>query len=105
MAKEYVERREGGYYVCGNRVSLDSIVYAFLRGESPESIAESFPTVSLEQIFGAIAYYLANRPTVDEYLLEGRADFARLREEAKRRYPALYAKLEAARHLTPKPTA
>ena len=43
MAKEYVEQRDGGYYLAGSRVSLDSVVYAFLRGESPESIAESFP--------------------------------------------------------------
>ena len=41
MAKEYVEQRHGGYYLTGVRVSLDSIVYAFLRGESPESVAES----------------------------------------------------------------
>jgi hypothetical protein len=35
MAKEYVEQRQGGYYLTSVRVSLDSIVYAFLRGESP----------------------------------------------------------------------
>jgi hypothetical protein len=36
--KEYVEEREGCYYVTDSRVSLDSIVYAFRRGESPETI-------------------------------------------------------------------
>src|SRR6266536_3906414 len=105
MAKEYVEQREGGYYVLGSRVSLDSIVYAFLRGESPEGIAESFPAISLEQVFGAIAFYLANRDTVDTYLREGRAEFARLRDEARRKHPGLYAKLEAARHAAPNPDA
>ena len=105
MAKEYVERREAGYYVLGSRVSLDSIVYAFLRGESPEGIAESFPAVSLEQVFGAIAFYLANRDTIDTYLREERAEFARLREESRRKHPALYAKLEAARHVMPNPGA
>jgi len=53
MAKEYVEQREGGYYILGSRVSLDSVAYAFLRGESPEGIADSFPALSLEQVFGA----------------------------------------------------
>jgi len=38
---EYVEQRNGGYYVAGTRVSLDSIVYAFLRGETPEGIQDS----------------------------------------------------------------
>jgi uncharacterized protein (DUF433 family) len=55
MAAEYVEQRGGGYYIAGSRVSLDSVVYAFLRGESPEGIVESFPALSLEQVLGAVA--------------------------------------------------
>jgi len=101
MVKEYVEEREGGYYVAGSRVSLDSVVYAFLRGESPEGIAESFPALSLEQVFGALAFYLANREIVDNYLKSGREEFATMREEARRKNPALYAKLEAVRHGVP----
>lgn len=56
MGKEYVEQRDNGYYVSSTRVSLDSVVYAFLRGESPEGIAESFPAISLKEIFGALAF-------------------------------------------------
>ena len=48
MAREYIEQRNGGYFVKDARVSLDSVVYAFLRGESPEGIAESFPSLGLE---------------------------------------------------------
>jgi uncharacterized protein (DUF433 family) len=48
MARDYVEPRDGGYFILGTRVSLDSVVYAFLRGESPEGIAESFPALDLE---------------------------------------------------------
>jgi len=105
MATAYVEQRDGGYYIAGSRVSLDSVVYAFLRGESPEGIAESFPAVSLEQIFGAVAFYLANRESIDAYLRDGRAEFARMRDEARRKHPALYSKLEAARHGAPRPSA
>ena len=97
MENHYVDEREGGYYVSCTRVSLDSIVYAFLRGESPEGIIESFPALSLEQAYGAIAFYLAHQQTVDGYLQKGRADFERMREESRRKHPALYAKLEAAR--------
>jgi uncharacterized protein (DUF433 family) len=64
MATGYVEQREGGYYVAGSRVSLDSVVYAFLRGELPEGIVESFPALGLEQVFGAMAFYLANRDSM-----------------------------------------
>jgi hypothetical protein len=44
MDKTYVEQRDGGYYVAGERVSLDSLVYAFRRVSSPESIRRSFPS-------------------------------------------------------------
>ncbi len=104
MAKEYVEQREGGYYVTGSGVSLGSVIYAFLRGESPEDIVESFPAISLEPVFGAVTFYLANREMIDQHLQEEKAEFARLREEARRNNPALYARLEAARRSTPKPT-
>lgn len=97
MAKDYVEERGGGCYVLGSRVSLDSIVYAYLRGDSPEGIAESFPGLSAEQVFGALAFYLANRPIIDRHLQEERAEFSRVREEARRRRPTFYAKLEASR--------
>ena len=47
---EYVERHDGGYWVAGSRVSLDSVVYAFLEGLAPETIvAECFPVLSLER--------------------------------------------------------
>jgi uncharacterized protein (DUF433 family) len=103
MPKEYVEQRNGGYYVQGTRVSLDSVVYAFLRGESSDGIGESFPALSLEQVYGAIAFYLAHRESIDSYLQEGKAEFARLRDEARRKHPRLYAKLDAARESTPSP--
>ena len=97
MAKDYVENVGGAYRVAGSRVSLDSVVYAFLRGESPDGIAESFPALNLEQVYGAIAFYLAHRDTIDSYFRGGRADFERLREQARRDHAALYAKIEAAR--------
>jgi hypothetical protein len=43
MIGEFVEQRNGGYYVSGTRVSLDSIVYAYRGGEPAESIRQSFP--------------------------------------------------------------
>ena|ERR1041385_2910606 len=104
MAKDYVEQRDGGYYIADSRVALGSLVYAFLRGESPEEILESFPGISLERVFGAITFYLANREMVDRYLEQEEAEFNRLREEARRNSPALYAKIDAARRIVSKPT-
>jgi uncharacterized protein (DUF433 family) len=104
MVKEYVEQRETVYYIAGSRVSLASVVHAFLRGESPEEIADSFPAINLEQVFGAIAFYLANRELIDPYFQQGKADFARLREAARKNDPAFHARLEAARRTALKPT-
>ena len=69
MSKEYIEQREGGYYVSGTRVSLDSLIHAFRRGESPETICQNFEVLQLEEVYGAIAFYLANQAVIDAYLV------------------------------------
>ena len=69
MAKEYIEQREGSYYIAGTRISVDSIVHAFRRGESPETICQNFDLLRLEEVYGAIAYYLANQADIDAYLI------------------------------------
>ncbi|MBW4669926.1 MAG: DUF433 domain-containing protein [Cyanomargarita calcarea GSE-NOS-MK-12-04C] len=96
LTKAYIEQRNAGYWLEGTRISLDSVVYSFLNGESPESIAQNFPLLSLEQVYGAIAFYLANRELVDAYLEEGEAEFQRLQQSCKEKSPLLYQKLKAA---------
>lgn len=54
--------------VADTHVMLDSIIAAFERGHSPETIRSQFPSLLLEQVYGAIAYYLSHRAEVDEYL-------------------------------------
>ena len=68
MTSEYIEERNGGYYIAGTRISLDSVVYSFDRGESPEAIQQSFPALKLAQIYGAIAFYLDHQTEVRRYL-------------------------------------
>mgnify|MGYP006441618337 CR=1 FL=1 len=80
MTKEYIEKRDGAYFIKGSRVSLDSIVYAFLEGISPESIVQSFPILTLEEVYGAITYYLANKTKIDDYLKEGELLYEQQRE-------------------------
>ncbi len=98
MDKSYVEQREGAYFVKGTRVSLDSVTYAFLDGFSPETMATDFyPVLSLEEIYGAIAYYLAHRDAIDRYSREGEAEYEKLREESRKADPEFYGKLMAAK--------
>jgi uncharacterized protein (DUF433 family) len=94
MAKEYVEKREGGYYIAGTRVSLDSIVYEFRTGASPESIAQSFPVLRLEQVYGAITFYLANQTQIEEHLVDSEKEYVKQVQEARARDPQLYNRLE-----------
>jgi len=69
MEKQYVEYRDQGYWIAGTRVSLDSVVRAFQNGLSPETIAiECFPSLTLEQVYGAITHYLSHKAVVDDYL-------------------------------------
>jgi uncharacterized protein (DUF433 family) len=82
--KQYIEGRESGYRIVGKRVSLDSIIYAFLAGQSPESIVQSFPALTLEEVYGAITFYFANRTAIDAYLSEGQQLFETLRQQARK---------------------
>ncbi len=58
----------GGIRVGQSRVTLDSLLAAYHNGSTPEEIAVQYSVLSLEEIYGAIAYYLSHRPGIDRYL-------------------------------------
>ncbi|MBI1898182.1 MAG: DUF433 domain-containing protein [Acidobacteria bacterium] len=94
--KEFVERREGSFYLIGSRVPLATIVHDFKNGDAPETIQSNFSTLSLEQIYGAITFYLGNKEEVEKDLVERR----RIEDEFIKTHPAppeLKQKLERAR--------
>src|SRR5205823_3482378 len=97
MSKEYVEQREGVYRVSGTRVSLDSIVYGFRNGDSPETIRQNYEVLTLEEVYGAIAFYLANQPDIDKYLVEHERLCAENRKAAEPLPAGLGERLERAR--------
>jgi len=97
-AHEYVYRTpEGGWRVAGTRVSLDSVVHSFLDGASAEEIVSQYPTLSLEQVYGAIAFYLRRREEIDSYLSEQRARWEQLRRESASRSDPLLDRLRQAK--------
>ena len=96
MENQYIEKRDGGYWIAGTRVSLDSVVLAFLDGLSPETIvAECFPVLTLEQVYGAITYYLSHRDEINSYLKQVDAEFEALRQTTNE--PAFSKKMTEAR--------
>ena len=69
------------------RVPLDTVVFAFNQGSSPEEIVMSYPTLDLEDVYAIVNYYLHNRAEVDSYLSQREAEAARIREENEKRFP------------------
>ena len=100
MPKEYVSKVERVYRVGRTRVSLDSLVYLFREGVSAEGMVESYPVLTLEQVHGALAFYLANQGEVEAYLAEGQRLAEAQQEESRRTNADLIAKLRRARHET-----
>jgi len=91
---KYVTIDGDSYRISGTRVSLDSVVYDYLGGLSPESIADNFDTLSLEEVYGAITFYLSHREEVDRHLMDNREKFDALRKQSRESHPLLYRKLE-----------
>ena len=60
----------GALRVGQTRVLLELVLRAFQRGESPEEIADAFPTVSLADVYAVLAHFLANRQQYVDYLAE-----------------------------------
>ncbi len=98
MHSQYIEQRDGGYYVAGTRISLDSVVYAFNRGDSPQRILDQFPLLDkLARVFGAIAFYLDHKTQIDKYLEETKREFEASGIPMEQANPALWEKIQRAK--------
>jgi uncharacterized protein (DUF433 family) len=94
---EYVSATpSGGWRVTGTRVSLDSIVHAYWEGRLPEAIVADFPSLTLEQVHGAIAYYLRHRVTIDQFLSEQDARWRQFEKESAARHGPLLQRIRGA---------
>lgn len=71
----------GTIRVGSSRVSLDSVVHHYKQGATAERIAESFPSLELADIYAVIAYYLANRESVEAYLQTQEAEADDLQQQ------------------------
>lgn len=101
MNKSYIEQRDGGYWITGTRVSLDSLVYAFRRGAAPDTIRRSFPALTLEEVYGALTFYLSHEQEIDDYLRQSEMEFETQAEQRREKFrnenPELYDRLTNAR--------
>ena len=84
-----VKMPAGGWRVAGTRVSLDSVVHAYWQGRMPEAIVADFPSLSLEQVHGAIAFYLHHRAEIDGYLAGQDAHWRQFQQESANQHGPL----------------
>ena len=78
--------QSGVLRVGDTRVSLDSVIYAFQDGATPEEIVQQFTTLDLADVYSVIGYYLQNTAEVQEYLQRRTAERADLRKEIEARF-------------------
>lgn len=97
-----IRTKDGGYRLRGSRVTLDSIVHGYWEGQSPEAIADDFPTLALEQVYGAIAFYLRNRAEVDAYMKEQAKLWQRLKAESRTQNGTLVRRVRARARRNPR---
>ena len=93
----YIEKRAGSYYIYGTRISLASLVYAYLDGYAAEGIQECYPLLTLEQIHGGLAFYLGHRAEVEADLEEKRERYDQQRQIIRSADPAFYEQMAARR--------
>ena len=85
----------GAIRVGSSNITLDLVIESYRLGESLESFAEGHPSISLAEVYAAIAYYLAHREELDPYLEAGKrvAQEHRTRAQADAKSAELRARI------------
>lgn len=84
------DERSGAIRIKGHRVWLEHIVERFKQGYEPERIHAELDTLSLEEIYAAILYYLHNAEAVERYLADLEAFVAeQVRKQDENPSPAI----------------
>jgi uncharacterized protein (DUF433 family) len=98
VSKTYIRVDEHGVMrVADSRVMLDSVVASFAQGYLPETIRQQYPSLSLEDVYGAITYYLANREEVNAYLERQAAVWQQARSKSEEKPAPVVERLRALR--------
>lgn len=57
--------------IKGSRIRIETIVDCFKQGLEPREIQQDYSTLTLEEVYAAITYYLHNREEVEAYRERG----------------------------------
>ncbi len=67
-------QNENDIRIRGTRVGIETVLFDFLEGLSPEEIAVRYRSLTLEQVYATITYFLQQRSKIDAYLEAFRRD-------------------------------
>lgn len=73
--------------VGSTRVSLDTVIFAFKQGSTPEEIVADYSTLDLPDVYAVITYYLQNEAEVEDYLQQRQTQRDEVRREMETRFP------------------
>lgn len=76
---------DGVVRVGKTRVTLDTVISAFLDGATAEEIVHQYPSLKLADVYAVIAYYLRRRAEVDAYLQQRQQQAEKIREQNESR--------------------
>ncbi|TVP62177.1 MAG: DUF433 domain-containing protein [Nodularia sp. (in: Bacteria)] len=78
----------------GTRVGIETILFDYLfRAKTPEEIAKTYTSLTLEQVYATILYYLHHQQAVDAYIKDWLEWGDRMREEQRRKPNPVVEKL------------
>ncbi|NIM13498.1 MAG: DUF433 domain-containing protein [Candidatus Aminicenantes bacterium] len=80
--------------IKGTRIGIESVLYEYIhREQSPEAIANSFPSLTLEKVYATILYYLQNKQAIDAYMTDWLEYGRRMREKQDKNPPPVIIRL------------
>jgi uncharacterized protein (DUF433 family) len=79
----------GTVYIGQTRVTLETLIAAFHRGETPEQIIQSFDVLSLVEVYAVITYYLRHQDEVDAYIRQHEVEAEHIRQTIIAKNPDL----------------
>ena len=74
--------------IAGTRITLDTVVFAYKKGDTPEQIAQDYSSLEAADIYATIAYYLRHRQEVEDYLERRQEESRAVRAKFKKRFPS-----------------
>ena len=83
-----IHEADGALRIGRSSVALETVLWAFQAGSTPQDIVDQFPSVTLGQVYDVVGYYLRHRDEMDRYLATQRERYQQTTNDLRREAPA-----------------